>query len=571
MKTLRTGYFFLFAAILLVLASLPFFHSTFFVIHDYTHVARIAEMARNLQAGEFPVQWSQNFGSGYGMPLFLFYGPLPFYVGSLFFLLGVPGVESMKLVFLLSNVLAFAGMYHLMKRWRRTSGLLAATAFLWAPYRALDIYVRGALSEVVALSLLPWILHWSFATAEKRRFAWFGLAVSVAAVILSHNLTALIALPLLFAVSVVFIILQQRAFWHNFIRLTASYATGVALSAFYVLPLFAEKSFTIVDEITGGYFDFRLHFLFFRQFFTATWGYTGSTYGPEDGISFHLGRAVLVMAILATFFAVGKVLQRIRAQEFSLGSFLKQQKKSLLILTTTFALLVSLFLTLGRSTFVWESVPFLAYIQFPWRYLTVATVFLSMLTGFWLSTLRSFFWRWTTLLLGVFLIVGTQFSYHQPAGYLDTNNELYASEPEHIRTASSRVLFDYLPKTFDRELPPVAPEERITIQGVDTQNLNWEVNTPTQVLVSTTATAGANIRWNIADFPGWQYEVNGQPVTPQINESGLAGYQANEPITSVGAIFTATPIRQIGNIISISTLLLSTGILTWQHRKGKHV
>jgi len=571
MKSLKASYFFLFAVILLVLASLPFFHSTFFVIHDYTHVARIAEMARSLQAGEFPVQWSQNFGSGYGMPLFLFYGPLPFFVGSLFYLLGVPGVESMKILFVLSNVIAFAGMYNLMKRWGRTSGLLAATAFLWAPYRALDIYVRGALSEVVALSLLPWILHWSFATIEKRRFAWFGVALSVAAVILSHNLTALIALPFLFTLSLVFLVLQQRGFWNNALRLTASYITGVALSAFYVLPLFAEKSFTIVDEITSGYFDFRLHFLFIRQFFTAAWGYTGSTYGPEDGISFHLGRAVLAMAIVATFCAVGKLLRHKSYHKFQLSTFMKLEKKSLLILFTSLALAVSLFFTLGRSTVVWESVPFLAYIQFPWRFLTIATVFISMLAGFWLSTLRSFFWRWTALLLGILLIVGTQFSYHQPAGYLDTNAELYSSEPGHIRTAASEVLFDYLPKTFDRELPPISSEERITIQGVDQQNLSWQTNTHTELLVSTAATAGATIRWNIADFPGWQYAVNGEKVNPRINDSGLAEYQAAEPVATIAATFSSTPIRQLGNLISLSTLLLSVGILVWQNRKGKHV
>lgn len=570
MKSLKNSYFFLLSVLLLVGASLPFFHSTFFVVHDYTHVARIAEMARSLQSGEFPVQWSQNFGSGYGMPLFLFYGPLPFFMGGLFFLLGVPGVEAMKLLFLLSNVVAFTGMYHLMKRWGRTAGFLAATAFLWAPYRALDIYVRGALSEVVALSLLPWILHWSFAVRERRRFAWFGLALSVAAVILSHNLTALIALPLLFALSVVFLFLQSRNFWKLALQLGAGYVAGVGLSAFYVLPLLAEKSFTIVDEITGGYFDFRLHFLFVRQFFSANWGYTGSTYGPEDGISFHLGRAVLVMVLLAGVSALARLLAHLRAQKFTLRSLLQNEKKSLLILSTSIVLASSLFLTLGRSTFVWESIPFLAYIQFPWRYLTVATVFLSMLAGFWLSTIRSFFWRWTALLLSVFVIVSTQFSYHQPAGYLDADSDLYSSEEQHIRTDSSAVLFDYLPKTFDRELPPVSSETRIEVEGVAPAELEWQKNTPTQLFATTTATAGATVRWNIADFPGWQYMVNSQPVTPTLSDSGLAEYQSTAEITAVGAHFTATPVRQLGNLISLLTLLVSGGILATQYRKGTH-
>jgi len=571
MKTIRASYFFFFGALLLLLASAPFFHSTFFVMHDYTHVARIAEMSRSLQAGELPVQWSQNFGNGYGMPLFLFYGPLPFYIGGIVHLLGATGITAMKFLFLLSNFLAFVGMYHLMRRWGRTSGLLAATAFLWAPYRALDIYVRGALSEVFALSLLPWILHWSFAIAEKRRASWFLVAITVAAVILTHNLTAVIALPFLFVISALFLFFQHRNFWKNFLTLLLSYIAGAALSAFYTLPLLAEKSFTIVDEITGGYFDYHLHFLFLRQFFTATWGYTGSTYGPEDGISFHLGRAVLAMGIIATLYATTKLIKGVRTERRSFQSLIQSERKSLLVLVTSIALAISLFLTLGRSTFVWESVPFLAYLQFPWRFLTIATVFLSMLAGFWLSSIRSFFWRWTALLIGILVILFTQFTYHQPAGYLDNDSELYASDEQHIRTASSEVLFDYLPRTFDRELAPVDPEDRIVVENTNSQEIIWQQNAPGQLLLATEASAGALVRWNIADFPGWKYGVNGEEVIPQINTSGLAEYRTTEPLHSVSAAFTATPIRQLGNAVSIGSLALCCAVLVFQNRKGKHV
>jgi hypothetical protein len=40
------------------------------------------EMERSLQRFEFPVRWSANFGFGYGMPLFNFYAPLPYYLGQ---------------------------------------------------------------------------------------------------------------------------------------------------------------------------------------------------------------------------------------------------------------------------------------------------------------------------------------------------------------------------------------------------------------------------------------------------------------------------------------------------------
>lgn len=70
-----------------------------FKIHDFVHGARIAEMTTALQDGQFPVRWSSNFGYGYGMPLFEFYAPLPFYVGAGLYWLTGNLVFSIKFLF----------------------------------------------------------------------------------------------------------------------------------------------------------------------------------------------------------------------------------------------------------------------------------------------------------------------------------------------------------------------------------------------------------------------------------------------------------------------------------------
>lgn len=559
MKLLKNTYFWLLALIVIGVAALPFFHSTFFRIHDYTQVARIVEMARSLQAGEFPVQWSQNFGAGYGMPLFLFYGPLPFYVGALLTFLGFSAVNAMKLLFLLSHVLAFSGMYLLMKRWGRTVAFLSATAFVWAPYRAVDIYVRGALSEILAMGLLPWILHWGFSIPRNRIRNGLGLSIGVFALLLTHNLTALIALPLLFLLSAFFIFLEKKQLWKNLFTLVAGYLSGAILSAFYTIPLFLEKHLTVVDEITGGYFDFRLHFLYLRQFLTANWGYGGSTYGVEDDISFHLGRIALLLAGLASIAAVVRVARRLSsASGQTLPLRLKAistEKKSLLVCGLAVVLGISLFLTLTKSQFLWEAVPVLVYIQFPWRYLTVAHVFLAMLVGLSLAFIRSFFWRWTAVLLAAAAIMVTQFQYHQPERYLEDDQDLYFTDAERIRVETSQVLFDYLPLSFNRELPPVDPENRIVVfdSGEEKNRISgtWNTNEPGTLELSVTASPGATVRWNIAHFPGWQYTMNGQTVEPLMNQNGVAEATAAAELHTVGAHFGSTPLRTAGNLISL--------------------
>jgi len=62
-----------------------------------------------------------------------------------------------------------------------------------------DVYIRGGLGEAWAFSLLP-LLFWSFykITVQKKILYVFLAALSLATIILSHNLTAYITIPFLF-------------------------------------------------------------------------------------------------------------------------------------------------------------------------------------------------------------------------------------------------------------------------------------------------------------------------------------------------------------------------------------
>ena len=99
--------------VIILASSWALLHPGIFKIHDFVHGARIAEMARGLNDGQFPVIWSQNFGYGYGMPLFVFYAPLPYFIGAGFYMFGLPLVVSVKLLFLLCTIFTAIGAYKL--------------------------------------------------------------------------------------------------------------------------------------------------------------------------------------------------------------------------------------------------------------------------------------------------------------------------------------------------------------------------------------------------------------------------------------------------------------------------
>ena len=156
MKLIKKHYLLLLGLIIVLPTLWPLFRSDFFRMHDWTHVARLVELDLAIKAGQIPPRWAYDFGWGYGMPLFHFYNPLPYYIAEVLYLIKVPAVWAIKAVFGLNFFLGFYFMYLWAKTfWGRYGALVAATAFTYLPYRAVDFYVRGTLGELTAMTFLP--------------------------------------------------------------------------------------------------------------------------------------------------------------------------------------------------------------------------------------------------------------------------------------------------------------------------------------------------------------------------------------------------------------------------------
>src|SRR5258708_1095337 len=291
-------------AVLITMRSL--FSSSFFRTHDFTHAARLVEMRTSLLSGEFPVRWSRNFGFGYGMPLFNFYAPLPYYIGQLPLVFGFSPIDATKFLYILNGVLAFIGMYLFTKKlWGKQGGLIAAIAFSFSTYRAVDLFVRGALGEAFAFVLLPFALYGILLLRELGKRGWIVTSLSLAAILLSHNLTGMISIAVIICFWIGLLI-ADRAKKKNLRQEVGMFVLalglGISLSAFYVLPAFFEKGYTRVDQtIVIGNFDYHNHFLCSTQLLTGKWGYGGSFLGCNDDISFALGAGALAFFVVGIF------------------------------------------------------------------------------------------------------------------------------------------------------------------------------------------------------------------------------------------------------------------------------
>lgn len=577
----------LFFLVSLLACSWALFHPGMFRIHDFTHAARIAELLRALQDGHFPVRWTSNFGFGYGMPLFEFYAPLPFYVGALFYWLGVGLVPTVKLLFVLCSLLTFIGTYKLGARlFGRAGGLLAAVAVTLAPYRAVNLFVRGALGEAWAMMAIPWVLLGIVRVIRGEKNAWLTLTLGLLALFLSHNITTLLFFPLslLFAFGYWWIerrrkqmalqhqhkqkvedrrVMRSPLDWLNTFPLNLGliYLLVIGLAAFYLFPAFLEKDFTKVNGIFQGYFSYSNHFLYIRQFVTPFWGYGGSQPGPEDGLSFFLGFGEIIGA-LVTFFLLGKSLIHKKAKNIFSWQVLLA---GLFVLETA----IALFMTLGKSQFIWDQFPLMVAVQFPWRWLSLAATFLALLMGAATLFIPARKNRYAYVAILLLFLIATNLRYFQPENFDDVSQSFYYSDPKRIRHDMSRTLNDYIPvqmklDELSKELPPI--DVPFVVDQGDATKVTLLANHDQEKLLQTEFSRPGKVEFAVADFPGWTVLIDNVIVPTQRTELGNIVTEVPAGSHQVAVQFRPTPIRAWSDAISAFSLIVFFVILTWSEK-----
>lgn len=561
----------LWLVIIIGLSSWAFFVPGMFYLHDFLHSARISEMAGALQDGHFPVRWSKDFGYGYGMPLFEFYAPLPYYVGAIFYLAGLPVLVATKILFVLATVATAFGSYLLGKRlYGRAGGLVTAAAVTLAPYRAVNLFVRGALSETWGIMSAVWILYFSYIAIKGSRKAWLGLTIALTILFLSHNVMTLLFVPfsllfgcVLFVYELLFKQEKKQLVWFRGVKIVLAYIFAGAMSLFYVLPALVEKNFTKVEQtITGGYFDYNLHFLYIRQLFIPSWNYGGSNWGPDDGISFFLGFAQLITLVLGFLFLVHQSILVIKKKKTTVS-----KEKLFMLISTLILLIVSLLLTTQKSLALWNSVQVLQFVQFPWRFLSVSLILVGMLAPTFLLRKMSFVKRWiyAWFVLLVMLVNGI---YFRPESWLDNPSLYYTDNEAVIQEELSKTLPDYLPSAFQGASPENG-SELACIVACESFTSSRISNKTQEKQFLTTSSAVSQVVIGIANFPGWEVFIDDVPVqTSTVN--GLVSVSVPSGKHLVQAQFKGTPIRSLADRVSLGSLIIFVGVCLryyWQEKK----
>ena len=531
----------------------------FYEPHDLHHIADIFEMYKAAVSGQIPPRLGPDYLWGWGYPLFDLYYVLPFYIGAGFYALTKSLTGSFEFVFVISAVLSVFGMYLFLREFfGKIASLAGSILYLYTPYRAVQIYVRGAMGEALAMAILPFVF-WSVYRVVKTPSKIYSsiLAISLAALILSHNYLWLLSAPFL-AIFCLGLLYFKKDKFESAKRIITGLALGAGITSYWWLP--ALTDFKLVSGVTP--FVLEDHFPFIKQLIIPFWGYGSSIPGPYDGMSFQIGvvNLVAVLAFLGIFLFRRKSLKK--------NGFIS------LIAFVSFG--ISIVMMNIRTLPLWKLLPIYEFVQFPWRLLFLTTFFSAILASFVVEAFPRKFRR----AAGIIFIVGClvlTWGYFRPSKVfykedIDYLSRMFATADE--EGEREWISQDYINWSEDYLLLPtgvIKPDGLYIPKIVGDENaevINIEKPNQVNYIAEVEARLPSKITFYSLYFPGWSASVDG--VETKIN-SGQPYGQMEISIPQgrhrVEFYWKETPTRKMADYVSLISLGIVAGTILWKRKR----
>jgi len=282
------------------------------------HLYRMVALDFVIRQGVFFSRWLPDLAYGYGLPLFVFYAPLSYYVAEGLHLLGLSAVGAFNTSAALALLISASGVYLLGKDlFGPRAGVLAGVAYVYAPYQLFNTFSRGSLPVTWAGALFPFVF-WAFSRLiHENRPGYIPVSALICgAALLMHNISNLLFLPLLFFYLVVELLFTRitdyapelkspyrRSTYYRSLRVGLALALGLALAAFFWLPATLEREFAQIQRvITPPNFDYHSNFVSLSQLFSLPRPANTGLLNPTDPLSLGLAQVALaVIGLLALF------------------------------------------------------------------------------------------------------------------------------------------------------------------------------------------------------------------------------------------------------------------------------
>jgi hypothetical protein len=377
---------------------------------------------------------------------------------------------------------------------------------------------------------------------------------------LSHNISLLIFVPFLAAYLIVVAWLIELKWQKVLVRMGLIIILGLGLSAFYVGPALLElDQITISQSVSARNNNFHFNFAEISEMMAPM--------RPEDPSLLNpplLIRLGWIPGLLALLGVASLLWTRSREQRGH-------------ILFMGIAGLIFLFMSTALSQFLWESLPLIEFVQFPWRFIGRAALPIAFLAGVpfaslhWLLPER---WLKTFILASVVVIaVALLLLESLPALYphicrplaqptitkvhdFERNTGMVGVDPlgsYFPKTVQNRPAGSILENDYLQELQPQRFDERVLPAGAIINEADYK---PMSARIFLESPSDFQARYLTFAFPGWEVKVDGRiaPITPSDSE-GLITFPVSTGQHLIEVTWRMTVERTISTVISIISLI----------------
>jgi hypothetical protein len=528
---------------------------------------RLAALRYAWESGLRFSRWLPDLSFGYGYPFLLYREAPPLYLGLAPHLLGLPLPASINLFYALCILAAgwfmFLWVRDVFGSW---SGVVSALAYMSAPYVLIDSLVLGIQPEAFALALLP-LLGWA-----GRRFivggtvaAFLAATLALALLTMSHNISTLLFVPFLLVYLLVVGWLERLEWRPMALRLLLLFGLGLGLGSFYTAPALLELDEINIDRaVSNRNNDFHFNFVTVDEILAPVLPADPTLLNPPFLV--RLGWVPVALAILGI------------ASIF----WLRQRERRGHVLFMALAAGALLFMSFAASLALWENLPLIEFVQFPWRLIGRAALPLAFLAGAPFALLTSpanplsgrGLYK-PLLLAGALLLLLVEalpmLTPHScPAEAYPSINNVHQYErrsglvgvdpvgsffPISVqeRPAGSPLEVDYvsgrIPQRFDATVLP---------EGADVERAEYG---PTAATIELNSPISFQARYLSFAFPGWTATVDGQqtPISPSAPE-GLITFPVPAGRHLVEVRWGTTPIRNAAALVSFLALAALVGV-----------
>ncbi len=364
--------------VICIAVNLPLVTDFLYEGHDLLyHLARINSLAAELSKGQFPVRIETGMLNGYGYVSPVMYGSLFLYVPAILQCMMVPLQTAYQLFLIAVNCATCLVTYLAVKRMsgKRWLALTGAAVYTFSAYRLTDVYVRAAVGEYTAMLAFPLIV-WGFYNilAGKRRNYrlndYLPVILGLTGVIQSHIISC--EMTGLFLAAICALCIRRVCEKERFFALLKAAVGTILLNLWFLVPFLSYFGKDLVLNGRGQQ-NIQNRGLYLSQIFDVF--IRASGYNVDGGMKNEMG---LGIGVAQTAGLLLFAWYRIRYGKLRMET----ERLALLYFVTGSAALV-----VSTAYFPWDSLQnisrFLAkglcVVQFPWRYLAIATILLLFL------------------------------------------------------------------------------------------------------------------------------------------------------------------------------------------------